>query len=121
MLVYRNIWEALKKEREDLDAVLVGEQGHWPEAAFLRQKSGYGPIVIMAVLRSLDDSHRFKHSGQVASYAGLVPTSCDSGDSPKRGGIRHQGRSMLMICKNGLVGWSSNVVPWWRPWLWRVG
>ena len=95
LVVYRNIWEALKKEREDLDAMVVGEQAHWPEAALLRQIPGYGPIVTMAVLSSLDDPHRFKHSGQVASYAGLVPSSRDRGDSQKRGGITHQGRSML--------------------------
>ncbi|MBU4276170.1 MAG: transposase [Proteobacteria bacterium] len=31
----------------------------------------------------------------MASYAGLVPYARDSGDSRKRGGITHQGRSML--------------------------
>lgn len=95
LVSYRNVWEALDNERHDLDAMVVQEQDGWPEAPLLRQIPGYGPVVTLAVLSSLDDPTRFKHSGQVASYAGLVPSARDSGDSQKRGGITHQGRSML--------------------------
>jgi transposase len=95
LVVYRNIWETLDSERHDLDAMILDEQRRWPEAPLLRQIPGYGPVVTLAVLSSLDDPHRFKHSGQVASYAGLVPSSRDSGEKQKRGGITHQGRPIL--------------------------
>ena len=95
LLVYRNVWETLNKERQDLDAMVAAEQERWPEAQLLRQIPGYGPIVTMAVLSSLDNPHRFKYPGQVASYAGLTPSSRDSGESQKRGGITHQGRPIL--------------------------
>lgn len=99
LVVYRNIWEALERERRDLDAMVVEEQSRWPEAGLLRQIPGYGPIVTLAVLNSLDDPHRFKHSGQVASYAGLVPSCRDSGNSKRRGGITHQ----RLIVKRGVM------------------
>lgn len=95
LVVYRNVWEALERERRDLDAMVAEELSRWPEAGLLRQIPGYGPMVTLAVLSSLDDPHRFKHSGQVASYAGLVPSCRDSGGTQRRGGITHQGRSLL--------------------------
>jgi len=95
LLVYRNVWQALARELEDLNAMVREELSHWREADVLIQIPGYGPLVTLAVLSSLDDPHRFKYSGQVASYAGLVPSSRDSGGTQRRGGITHQGRSLL--------------------------
>jgi transposase len=95
LLAYRKVWQALDKEREELNAMVSEQLSHWPEAELLLQIPGYGPLVSLALLSSLDDPHRFKHSGQVASYAGLVPSCRDSGDRRRRGGITHQGRSLL--------------------------
>ena len=95
LLVYRDVWEVLERERCDLDAMVAAEQSRWPEAELLRPIPGYGPLVTLAVLSSLDDPHRFKHPGQVASYAGLAPSCRDSGGRQRRGGITHQGRPLL--------------------------
>jgi transposase len=123
LLVHRNVWAAMDKERKELDAMVAAEHDYWPEAPLLRQIPGYGPIVTMAVLSSLDDPHRFKHPGQVASYAGLVPSSRDSGDKQKRGGITHQGRSMLrylMIQAAWTVLKSKKLPPALQKWTRRL-
>lgn len=123
LVVYRNVWEALNKERQDLDAMVAAEQTRWPEAALLRQIPGYGPIVTMAVLSSLDDPYRFKNSGQVTSYAGLAPSSRDSGEIQKRGGITHQGRPMLrhlMVQAAWTVMHSKKLPPNLQKWTRRL-
>ena len=56
---------------------------------------GFGPVVTLGVLSSVDDVKRFKRPGDLASYAGLIPSSRDSGEVQRRGGITRQGRSLL--------------------------
>jgi transposase len=123
LLVYRNVWESLERERRDLDAMVAIEQSRWPEAELLRQIPGYGPLVTLAVLSSLDDPHRFKHSGQVASYAGLAPSCRDSGGHQKRGGITHQGRPLLryLLVQAAWAALRSNkLTPKLRKWTRRL-
>ena len=92
LVVYRNVWQALDDERRDLDALV----GPWSRAAGLKllcyvRFQATGRWVTLAVLSSLDDPNRFKRPGQVASYAGLVPSTRDSGDS-KTTGRHHTSR-----------------------------
>lgn len=123
LVVYRNVWQTLDDERQDLDALVIQEQSRWPEAPLLRQIPGYGPVVTLAVLSSLDNPNRFKRSGQVASYAGLVPSTRDSGDSQKRGGITHQGRAILrslMVQAAWTVIRSKKLPPDLQKWVKRL-
>ncbi len=95
LYVLRKVWEFQQQVRQDLDAIVAAELSRWPEAEVVQEVPGYGPIVTMAVLSGVDDINRFKRSNQLASYAGLVPSSRDSGGIQRRGGITRQGRGLM--------------------------
>lgn len=56
---------------------------------------GVGPRLSETIVVHLDDPHRFKTAGQVASYAGLVPKQFDSGTVKRSGRITRRGPSLL--------------------------
>ena len=119
----REIWEFLEKEKQNLDAMVVEESSHWPEAELLREVPGFGPIVTLGILSGIGDISRFKRPGQLASYAGLIPSSRDSGGVQKRGGITRQGRS-LMRYSAVTAAWaalrSHALTPGLRKWVMRL-
>jgi transposase len=61
----------------------------------LRAIPGVGPRLSETIVVHLDDPHRFKSAGQVASYAGLVPKQFDSGTVKRSGRITRRGPSLL--------------------------
>jgi transposase len=93
--IHRGNWQALQAARRKFDVMVASELEHWPEAAKLTDVPGYGKIVTLAVVSSVDDHKRFRTHKQVASYAGIVPIVRDSGDAVHRGGITHEGRTLL--------------------------
>ncbi len=95
--VHRSVLKAAQVERARLDQAVKDELGLWPEAKQLDQIPGYGPVVTLGVLSSIDDPRRFSRQRQVASYAGMPPTVRDSGDSIRRGGVTKQGRKLLRV------------------------
>ncbi|MBU1274236.1 MAG: IS110 family transposase [Proteobacteria bacterium] len=95
LITHRSIWDHLEQQRQDLDALVNEELSHWLEAQLLLEMPGFGPIVTMGILSGIDDVKRFRRSNQLASYAGLIPSSRDSGAVQRRGGITHQGRSLM--------------------------
>ena len=95
LITQKSIWDYLEQQRHELDALVNEELTHWPEAELLMEIPGFGPIVTLAILSGIDDIKRFKRSNQLASYAGLVPSSRDSGSMQRRGGITHQGRNLM--------------------------
>lgn len=123
LATYRRTWEVLETEREALDARVKEELSHWPEAELLLRMPGYGPLVTLGVMSSVDDPGRFRRANQVAGYAGLVPSSRDSGESVRRGGITHQGRSVLrylMIQASWAALRSKTLSPALRKWVRRL-
>ena len=95
LITQKNIWDYLERQRHELDALVNEELTHWPEAELLMEIPGFGPIVTLAILSGIDDIKRFKRSNQLPSYAGLIPSSRDSGSMQRRGGITHQGRNLM--------------------------
>jgi transposase len=95
LVIHRSLWDHLEQQRHDLDALVYEELNHWPEAKLLLEMPGFGPIVTMGILSGIDEIKRFKRSNQLASYAGLIPSSRDSGSKQRRGGITHQGRNLM--------------------------
>ena len=74
------------------EARRAGRSGR-SRASCCRRVPGVGPRLAETVVAHLDDPHRFKTAGQVASYAGLVPKQFESGtmkrswpDHPPRAG-----------------------------------
>ena len=95
LITHRGIWDHLEQQRKELDALVHEELSHWPEAELLLEMPGFGPIVTMGILSGIGDIKRFKRPSQLASYAGLIPSTRDSGGVQRRGGITRQGRSLM--------------------------
>lgn len=95
--IHRQSWKALKASKAEFDAMVERELEQWPQAERLKGIAGYGDVVTLAVASSIDDPRRFRTQKQVGSYAGMVPTVRASGDNTWRGGITHQGRTLLRV------------------------
>ena len=67
----------------------------------LQTVPGVGPIVALTVLAVFSDVRRFPTAKHVASYAGLVASTFDSGERVKHGHITKRGSSELrsMLCE----------------------
>jgi transposase len=89
------IWVATQRQRAVLDDQIKDELAYWPDAMHLQELPGFGPLVTLAVASAIDSPKRFARGRQAASYSGLVPTVRDSGESARRGGITHEGRSLV--------------------------
>ena len=123
LVTHRQMWELLEAERKSLDSMVKAELSQWPQAEIVMEMPGFGPLVSLGVLSHLDDIHRFKRSCQVASYAGLVPSSRNSAEVIRQGGITHQGSAIL---RHLMVqaGWSAirskRLTPGLRKWFRRL-
>jgi len=62
---------------------------------------GVGPIVALTVIAVFSEVERFPSAKHVASYAGLVPSTYQSGDRDHHGHITKQGSGELraMVCE----------------------
>lgn len=128
LVTYRQMWQLLEAERKSLDSMVKAELSQWPEAEIVMEMPGFGSLVSLAVVSHLDDPHRFKRSCQVASYAGLVPSSRNSADVIRQGGITHQGSAILrhlMVQAGWAAIRSKQLTPglrsWFRRLLYKVG
>lgn len=65
------------------------------EARLLMTQPGVGPVTALAFVLTIGDVSRFEHSGQVASYVGLIPREHSSGDRQRLGAISKQGNRFL--------------------------
>jgi transposase len=61
----------------------------------LRTIPGVGRCTAEVIVAHLDDAGRFQTSGQVSSYAGLVPRQFQSGATDRRGRITRRGPGLL--------------------------
>jgi len=77
----------------DTAATLAAEEH--PQARLLMTQPGVGPITSLAFVLTIGDVSRFKHSGQVASYVGLIPREHSSGGHQRLGSISKQGNRFL--------------------------
>jgi transposase len=85
----------LSRTLDELDeAVERAAQDH-PQARLLMTQPGVGPITSLAFVLTIGDVSRFRHSKQVASYAGLIPREHSSGGKQRMGSISKQGNGFL--------------------------
>ena len=79
----------------ELDQAVVGAANEDAQARLLMTQPGVGPITALAFVLTIGDVRRFAHSGQVASYVGLIPREHSSGGKQKLGAITKQGNRFL--------------------------
>jgi transposase len=79
----------------ELDAAVEQAASRHPQARLLMTQPGVGPITALAFALTIGDVSRFAHSGQVASYVGLIPREHSSGGKQRLGAISKQGNRFL--------------------------
>jgi transposase len=67
----------------------------YPEAQFLQQVPGVGPLIALTFVLSIGDPARFRKSRQIGPYLGLVPRQRESGDNSPQLGISKTGNAYL--------------------------
>jgi len=85
----------LDREVNELDAAVSHAGEQHPQARLLMTQPGVGPVTSLAFVLTIGDVSRFRHSGQVASYVGLIPREHSSGGKQRLGGISRQGNRFL--------------------------
>ena len=103
VLCHRETWLAAHFQMCRLEnAIDELQQTHFAEPIKrLQQVLGVGPIVALTVVAAISDAHRFPTAKHVASYAGLVPRTYQSGERDYQGHITKKGSSELraMLCE----------------------
>jgi len=100
--LHHAVWRAAGEQVALLNNSLF-EQSRPFEEEFLRLQTvpGVGPIVALTVIAAFSDAKRFPSAKHAASYAGLVPSTSQSGDRDWHGHITKQGSAELrsMLCE----------------------
>jgi transposase len=78
-----------------LDEAVTGAAQQHPQARLLMTQPGVGPITALAFVLTVGDVSRFTHSGQMASYVGLIPREHSSGGKQRLGAISKQGNRFM--------------------------
>jgi transposase len=99
---HQAIWRGAGEQVTALEAMLAEQ--YQPFAADLRRLQtvpGVGPIVAATVIAVLADVRRFPDAKHAASYAGLVPSTHQSGARDVHGRITRRGSAELraMLCE----------------------
>lgn len=99
---HQAVWQQAGEQVRAVDR-LLGELAHtWrAEVRRLETVPGVGPIVALTAIAVFADVHRFANAKQVASYAGLVPSTYQSGTCDRHGHITKRGSAELrtMLCE----------------------
>jgi transposase len=93
---HQRVWAAAHTERLALEATLaVHAHPLAADMARLQTVPGVGPLVALTAIAALADVTRFPSAKQVASYAGLVPSTHQSGTCDRHGHITKCGSAEL--------------------------
>lgn len=85
----------LDQQVGELDQAVEQAAANDGEARLLMTQPGVGPITALAFVLTVGEVSRFAHSGQVASYVGLIPRERSSGGKQRLGAISKQGNTFL--------------------------
>ena len=99
---HRAAWQCAHEQITTLEASLVEQEEPFRHNLDrMRAVPGVGRIVALTVQAVFSDVQRFPSAKHVASYAGLVPSSYDSGERVQHGRITRRGSSELrsMLCE----------------------
>jgi len=99
---HQAVWRCADEQVEALD-VQLGLQGvpFAEDVRRLQTVPGVGPIVALTTLAVFSDVNRFPTAKHAASYAGLVPSTHQSGERDAHGRITKRGSAELraMLCE----------------------
>ena len=104
LFVELQLLESLNIQIAQVDQKLDTLGAKDPRVQLLQSVPGVGPRLAETVVTHIDDPHRFKTAGQVASYAGLVPKQFESGTIKRSCRITRRGPALLR-CMLVEVAW----------------
>ena len=94
--IYLESIEFLEKQLENIDALIDCYTKKFEEQIrILMSVPGISKILAVGILAEIGDVSRFPDKNKLASYAGLVPTSRDSGGKRRRGKISKKSNKYL--------------------------
>ena len=96
------LWRCAQEQIVALEETLAAQPATIAKvAARLQTVPGVGPIVSLTAVAVFSDVHRFPSAKHAASYAGLVPSTDQSGDRDTHGHITKRGSAALriMLCE----------------------
>ncbi len=99
---HHTLWRSARAQVIQLERLLATQQQPLTaEVARLETVPGVGPIIALTTLAAFSDVRRFPDAKHAASYAGLVPTTYQSGDRDRHGRITKRGSAELrtMLCE----------------------
>ena len=99
---HRGLWQLAREQIKQLEQLLEQQQLPFSQQlARLKTVPSVGPIVALTALAVFSDVSRFATAKQAASYAGLVPSTDQSGARDRHGKITKQGSAELraMLCE----------------------
>lgn len=85
----------LDRQVSELDRAVSDAAEQHPQARLLMTQPGVGSVTALAFVLTIGDVSRFRHSGQVASYLGLIPREHSSGGRQRLGAITKQGNRFV--------------------------
>lgn len=85
----------LDRQVQKLDDAVSATASEHAQARLLMTQPGVGPVTALAFVLTIGEVSRFEHSGQVASYVGLIPREHSSGGKQRLGAISKQGNCFL--------------------------
>jgi transposase len=90
------VWDAARVQRAAVETTLAEHAPMFaPAVTRLMTVPGVGPIVALTALAAFADVTRFPGAKQAASYAGLVPSTYQSGPCDRHGHITKRGSAEL--------------------------
>lgn len=92
---YVVMMESLDGQINELSKTLKQTAGKNEDAKLLMTAPGVGYFSALLVLAEIGDISRFSDAEKLCSYAGLVPSTRQSGSSVRRGSITKQGSGLL--------------------------
>jgi len=90
-----HLLDELNGQVAELDRAVESAAEHNVQSQLLMTQPGVGPVTALAFVLTIGEVRRFQHSGQVASYVGLIPREHSSGGRQRLGSISKQGNSFL--------------------------
>ena len=96
------LWRCAQEQIVALEETLAAQPAPIATvAARLQTVPGVGPLVSLTAVAVFSDVHRFPSAKHAASYAGLVPSTDQSGDRDTHGHITKRGSAALraMLCE----------------------
>jgi transposase len=99
---HRALWQMAREQIKRLEQLLEQQQLPFsPQLARLQTVPSVGPIVALTAVAVFSDVRRFATAKRAASYAGLVPSTDQSGARDRHGKITKQGSAELraMLCE----------------------